>query len=100
MKILKLDKYGPIISDKAVGDEIFHLIQEAIVDNDFVYIDLSTIKSMATFNAKQIFGKLYLLLGPQIFFDKLRFEKTSDDLKLIIQIGIQSALEDQRKEKG
>lgn len=95
MKNLNLSKYGPIISDKNKGEEIFKLLYESAVANDFINLDLSSIKSMATFNAKQIFGQLYLKMGPESFFEKIRFVNTSDDLKLIIKIGIQNAIEDQ-----
>jgi hypothetical protein len=52
---------------------------------------------MATFNAKQIFGKLYLELGANEFFEKLEIKNASDDLKLIIRLGIQSAIDDFNK---
>lgn len=94
MKTLNLNKYGPIISDKSVGSEIYDLINSSISTNDFINLDLASIKSMATFNAKQIFGRLYVELGSNTFFDKIHFLNTSDDLKIIIQIGIQNALED------
>lgn len=95
MKSLNLDKYGPIISDKSVGTEIYNLINTSVNKNDIVSLDLSAIKSMATFNAKQIFGRLYVELGSNIFFEKIRLLNASDDLKIIIQIGIQNALEDE-----
>jgi len=95
MKNISLNKYGPIISDKSKGDEIYNLLLQNSAENDFVNIDLVDIKSMATFNAKQIFGQLYLKLGSNAFFDKIRFLNASDDLKLIIKIGIQNAIEDQ-----
>lgn len=95
MKIINLSEYGPIVSDKKKGQEIFNLLCSNIGSTDFINLDLGAIKSMATFNAKQIFGRLYLSMGPEAFFDKIRFMNTSEDLKLIIKIGIQNALEEQ-----
>lgn len=96
MNSVNLNKYGPIISDKILGDEIYNLLQASVVKYDCTSVDLSAIKSMATFNAKQIFGRLYIELGSSKFFEKLRFVNASEDLKIIIQIGIQNALEDGR----
>lgn len=94
MKTLDLTEYGPIVGDKSVGDEIYNKIKTELEDNAKVVIDLNNIKSMATFCAKQIFGRLYIELGSEMFFDKITLKGADDDLKTIIQIGIQSALEE------
>lgn len=91
---IKLEQYGPIISDKIVGEEIYQRISEALSKSEKVIIDFSGIKSMATFCAKQIFGKLYLNLSAEIFFEKLILKNALDDVKLIIKIGIQNAIEE------
>jgi hypothetical protein len=95
MTTLNLEKYGPIVSDKIIGNDIYNLIKNALSKNNSVNIDLTSIKSMATFNAKQIFGRLYLELGSNDFFDKIQLSNASEDLKIIIQIGIQNALDDE-----
>lgn len=94
MKTLSLNSYGPIISDKSVGEKIFWSIYHILETNEPVTVDLGAIKSMATFNAKQIFGQLYVKLGASSFFQKVKLQNVTDDLKIIIQIGIQNALED------
>ncbi|WP_242929175.1 STAS-like domain-containing protein [Pontibacter vulgaris] len=94
MKTINLNRYSPIISDKIAGDEIYSTIINELSRNDAVSIDLDGIKSMATFCAKQIFGKLYLELGPNTFFQKIALRNASNDVKTIIKIGIQNALED------
>ena len=95
MKKIKLDKYGPIISNKVIGDEIYKSIKHVIIEEGgSMEVDLSGIKSMATFNAKQIFGRLYIELGAHSFFEKVRLVNASEDVKLIIKIGIQNAIED------
>lgn len=92
---IKLEQYGPIISDKAIGDEIYAKISSALATGNSVEIDFTSIKSMATFCAKQIFGRIYLELTPQVFFEKLILKNALEDVKLIIKIGIQNAIEEQ-----
>ena len=94
MKPISLERYGPIISDKVVGEAIYSEIKD-VLKTDNISIDLGDIKSMATFNAKQIFGRLYVELGSAAFFDKIELVNVSQDLKLIIKMGIQSALDEE-----
>lgn len=94
MKV-ELSKYGPIISDKEIGSEIHHMIVDSLKNNDVLEVDFSTIISMATYCAKQVFGRLYIDLGSEIFFEKIKFQNVNDDLKIIIKMGIQSALEEE-----
>lgn len=88
--------YGPLISDKKVGEEILKQIEILLEKNDKITIDFKSITSMATFCAKQIFGKLYLSLGPESFFERIKFINTNDDLKIIIKMGIQNALDNSK----
>jgi hypothetical protein len=94
MKI-ELKKYGLIISDQDSGKIIYEKIKHQIESHTKCIVDFQDVKSMATYNAKQIFGKLYLELGSNDFFEKIEIKNASDDLKLIIRLGIQSALEDE-----
>lgn len=94
MKTIDLSKYSPIISDKGIGEEIYNIIKKGLESNDNITIDMSNIKSMATFCAKQIFGKLYLEIGANSFFERLILKNASSDLKAIIKVGIQNAIED------
>lgn len=96
MKEISLSNYGPIVSSKTVGDEIYKLINLSLTKEKKVIINLESIKSMATFCAKQIFGKLYIELGSQQFFDRITLKGADNDLKTIIQIGIQHALEEKK----
>lgn len=96
MKI-ELSKFGNIISDEASGGVIYNKIIEILKNNDRCIVDFTSIKSMATFNAKQIFGRLYIEMGSEDFFRKIEIKNASDDLQLIITLGIQSALEDNEK---
>lgn len=94
MKTIEFKNYGPIISDKIIGDELYRLINEHLEIQPKVIINMSGIISMATFCAKQIFGKLYISLTPEVFFEKIEFINVTDDIKLIIKIGIQNAIEE------
>lgn len=94
MKELSLEKYRPIISDKGIGEEIYNSIKDELEKGNNVTLEMSQIKSMATFCAKQIFGKLYMEIGPESFFERLILKNASDDLKAIIRVGIQNAIED------
>lgn len=94
MKIIDLSKYGPIVSDKEVGNEIYLSLKKGLKDGNSISVDLVGIHSMATFCAKQIFGNLYVELGAKTFFDKILLLNANNDLKAIIQIGIQDAIEE------
>lgn len=94
MDKLVLSEYGNIISDQEIGEKVYNLIKSELKVNHNLKVDFSNIKSMATFNAKQIFGRLYIDLGADNFFKRITLINASDDLKLIISLGIQSALED------
>lgn len=96
MKI-KLEKFGPIISDKDIGAELFTIINAELNKHDIVEIDFTNIISMATFCAKQIFGRLYIELGSEVFFEKIKFHNVNDDLQIIIKMGIQNAIEENSK---
>jgi hypothetical protein len=94
MKNINLDDFGPIISTKESGDKILKIITENLKADNKVSLDLKKIRSMATFCAKQIFGKLYVTLGAEKFFENIEVVNASDDLKSIIKIGIQSAIQE------
>lgn len=96
-KTIDFKKYGPIISDKIIGEDIYKFIISCLESNPHLSIDMTGVVSMATFCAKQIFGKLYISLTPEVFFDRIEFINVSDDVKLIIKIGIQNAIEEIEK---
>lgn len=74
MTTLNLTKYGLIISDKSIGNEIYTLIKTNLSRHKIIKLDLASIKSMAIFNIKQIFGRLYLELGSNAFFENLFYQ--------------------------
>ena len=93
---ISLKEYGPLLSDKQVGEEILKKIKLYLQKSEVINIDFADITSMATFCAKQIFGSLYLELGSQKFFERIKFLKVNEDLKIIIKMGIQNALEESK----
>ena len=95
MSEIMVNKYGNIISDQETGNMIFQEIKKELNSTSTpIKVNLNDVITMATFNAKQIFGKLYLELGPTNFFDQIIILNANDDLKLIISLGIQSAVND------
>jgi hypothetical protein len=94
MILISLDNYAPIISSKSVGTEVYIELKSYLDKGDSIEVDLSSIKTMATFCAKQIFGKIYVELGSEQFFNRVNLKGADEDLKMIIQIGIQHALEE------
>ena len=93
MKI-KINSFGPIISDKSVGMKIYDEISTTLKNKEVVNVDFIGVVSMATFCAKQIFGRLYIELGADVFFKRVKFINVNEDLKIIIKMGIQSALDE------
>ena len=89
--IIDLRDFAPIISSKEVGDRIYEMIMEKDPKNNEVEINLEGIVSMATFCAKQIFGKLYTSLSPSVFSKNIIIKNASSDVKPIIQLGIRFA---------
>ena len=92
MNTIDLSSYGPIISDETKGKEIFEAICKLLSNNNSIIVDMHDIKSMATFCARQIFGKLYLKLGASDFYNRVAIKNASADLKTIIRLGIESEI--------
>lgn len=97
LKKIELNKYGPIISSETVGEDIYKIVKEEIDKGASVELNLLGIKTMATFCAKQIFGRLYIELGAEMFYEKISIKNADNDLKTIISIGIKNALDDKEK---
>ena len=89
METVNLKEFGPIISDRETGFKIYNLIKAKNPHSTIVNIDMDGIKSMATFCAKQIFGNL----TPSVFYNNIKIIRATEDVKLIIRLGIQNAVE-------
>lgn len=92
-KNILLDEFAPIISSKESGSIIYNRIKDANPQENEITIDMRNIKSMATYCAKQIFGRLYVELGQSTFSKNIIIKNASDNVKLIIQLGIRFAIE-------
>lgn len=90
---ISLQNYAPIISNRRVGEEIYQLIMSKNPHRNEVEVDLDKIKSMATYCARQIFGQLYLDLGPERFSKNIIILNATEDVQLIIKLGIKYAIE-------
>ena len=88
---IDLSEYGPIISDRETGDVIYKMIIDKNPKENKIEINLASIVSMATYSAKQIFGKLYIELGSD---KNIILKKVSDDVLFLIKLGIKYALRD------
>lgn len=93
MGTVSLTQYAPVIRDREVGQKIYDSIKEMKPEEEVVTIDFKGIVTMATFCAKQIFGKLYMELNPDVFFSNIKIVNANEDVRLIIRIGIQNAVE-------
>lgn len=91
--MISLKEFGPIISNKIIGEKIYQMIMEKDPRTNVVEIDLEGVKSMATFCAKQIFGQLYTGLTPEVFGKNIVIKNASPDVRPVINIGIRYAIE-------
>lgn len=89
-----MSEHGVAISDKKDGEKIFNEINKLLKENDILIIDFTGLVTMATFCAKQVFGVLYIDLGSKEFYRRLQLKNVNENLRLVLQLGIQSALED------
>ena len=92
MKRITLSQYAPIISNDAIGAEIYSLLKSELQDNEIIEVDLGPIIAMVTLCAKQIFGRLYSELGANIFVHRVKLVNANKDVKSVIMEGISSAL--------
>lgn len=85
-------KYSNVVANKDLGNKIYEDLKN-ILGNSDITLDFKEVDVMTSFCAKQIFGTLYLELGPNSFYNKIKFINASDDLKIIIRESIQNAVE-------
>ena len=94
MTTINLSKYGPLITRKELGEEIYSLIKHALDGDDEVEVSMTHIVSMTTFCAKQVFGRLYVELGREEYLRRVRLVNVSEDVNFIIRIGITNAVKE------
>ena len=93
MKRISFTQYGPVIGDRAIGEQLFNKLVEMCPKEEPIEIDLNGVESMATYCAKQIFGGLYKELGAQKFGENIVIKNATKNVQVIIRLGIQSVIE-------
>lgn len=94
MKRIDLTKYAPVFSNEEIGKKVYEDIVRALQD-DVVEIDMTGIKSMATCCSKQVFGVLYKKLGAENFYRRVSIKGASENVKVIIRLGIKYVIENE-----
>lgn len=94
MKSIDLTKNAPLITDKSIAEDIYKQIISFDPSNNVVEIDMTGIVSMTTVCAKIMFGNVAKLISPDVFYKNIRFKGLTDELELIITMGITSAIDD------
>ncbi len=87
---LKLLNYGKIISNDELGKKIIDEIHLLLKESNTIVINFLGVQSITLYNAKQIFGELYLELGSEDFFERIQLKNISSNLEYIIRLGIQN----------
>ena len=67
---IKLLNYGKIISNDELGKKVVDEIHLLLKESNKIVIDFLGVQGITLYNAKQIFGELYLKLGSGDFFQK------------------------------
>ncbi len=91
---LQMNRFKSIVTRKSDGEEVYGEIKSHLDSGEVILVDFSGIDTMTTYFAKQVFGKLYMELGPEVFSERIRFEKSkmTDDVELVLRIGIAGAI--------
>lgn len=94
MKKIDLTKFAPVFSNEDIGKKVYEDIVDALQSDD-VEIDMTGIKSMATCCSKQVFGTLYKKLGAEDFYKRVTIKGASENVKVIIRLGIKYIIENE-----
>lgn len=91
---INLEEYAPAITQKLKAEEIFNkIMHENPIDNHIV-INMNKIITMTTQCARLVFGRLYLNLTADIYYQNIELQNVSEDLDIIIKMGIDHAIKD------
>ena len=93
-KSYDMKDFAPLFVDKERANLIFNEMMALDPKNNIITVDLTGIISMTTICAKLIFGRLYKILGSDIYHNNVHFIGKSDGVDLVIKMGIASALRD------
>lgn len=92
MNVINLETYQPAITNPNKAEEVYKLIKNNNPHINAIKIDLGGIETMTTQCAKMIFGRLYIDLGADVFYQNIELANCSDGLLLVIEFGIEHAL--------
>ena len=94
---IKLGDIATAVANKEIGDGVFNIINDALDKYDVIELDFKDVSVMTTYCGKQIFGKLYIKLGADEFFRRLKLKNVKNDIKIIVEQGILNALDSATK---
>ena len=89
---IRLIDYSNTITDPSIAETILRDIRDALGKQDSISVVFTGVDIMTTSCAKQIFGQLYLELGPEVFYQRMQLKDVDEDLRIIIKNAIQSAI--------
>ena len=87
-----LKKFGTSIVTPDRGKEVYDYLKRCYDEDGNLIIDLADTVSMTTYCARQIFGEFYTELGPAHFYKTIKLKNLSDELGLVIKMGIRKAI--------
>lgn len=99
MQVFSFKDYVPSLSEKSKAEDIYQSIQELNPLSNVIVIDLANMDAMTTICARLIFGRLFIELGESKFYSNIQFkqETASEVILSVIQWGIQSAIDEKRR---
>lgn len=88
---LKLMECAPTFGNRITGEKVRTMIQNLLTSNPngSIEVDFSGVKIIASSFADEVFGKLFLLLGPLEFGSRIRYIAVNGTCKQIMDSAIQ-----------
>ena len=87
-----LRQFGASIVTPERGMDVYNYLKSCYDKEEMLVIDMSETVSMTTYCARQIFGELYIELGAVRFYNTIKLKNLSDELALVIKMGIRKAI--------
>lgn len=88
--LLQLSECAPTFGNRVTGEKIRTMISNLLTTNtkSDLEIDFSGVKIVASSFADEVFGKLFLMMGPMEFGARIRFNNMNGSCKEIINVAI------------
>ena len=97
MKQYDLTSFAPLFVDKEKAQKAYDDIMELDPTNNEIEVDMTGIESMTTLCGKIIFGRIAKEIGLSLFYKMIKFKGLTEEVELIINMGIHSAVEEDLK---